>query len=292
MDTHPRSVRPRRSVAWILMAGVLSMSLWTVAGAQQLLAIGTLSLPNTTTTGVITFTGTPGQYVAITLQEGVNTDNNYISNLRITITAPDGSILSGPNVTMPPTPVWTSSCPGGCYGNSVTNLGPLKTYAQGTTYTVTVQATAMAGFGSGGGNIDYTIITPIVKTDPLVINGPAVPYYIGVQGQGMMIPVTLTAGREYSLTVSETNRNLPNLLGLILDANGHGVQGAGMFATCASPCTIHQVNQYSGSEASGIGVGTTGQYTLWLYQETQQSGLNAYGPLQGDFSIQITQIAP
>jgi hypothetical protein len=291
MDTHLRSIRRRRSVAWIFMAGVLWMSLWTVAGAQQLLAIGTLSLPNTTTPGVITFTGTPGQFVAITLQEGVNTDTNYISNLQITVTAPDGSILSGPGLMMPPNPVWTSSCPSACYGNSVTNLGPLPTYAQGTTYTVTVQATAIGGFGSGG-NIDYTIITPIVKTVPLVINGPAVPYYIGVQGQGMMIPVTLIAGREYALTISETNRNLPNLLALILDANNHGVQGAGMFATCASPCTIHRVNQYSGSESDGIGVGTTGQYTVWLYQETQQSGLNAYGPLQGDFSIQITQIAP
>jgi hypothetical protein len=146
------------------------------------------------------------------------------------------------------------------------------------------------GQSGTGGNIDYQEISAIVKTDPLVINGPAVDYYIAVQGQGMLIPVTLNAGHDYDLTITETNRNFPNLLGLIVNSSGEGVQGAGMFATCASPCTLHQVNQYSGSGDSGIGVGTTGQYTLWLYQETQQSGLNAYGPLQGDFTVQITDI--
>ena len=287
MDTRLRSIRRCGSVVWIFLAGMLSMSLWTVADAQTGTS-GTLSLPNINSTGVFTFTGTPGQYVAITLQEGQTTQNNYISNLTITITAPDGSILSGGQMA-PPNPVWTSTCPSGCYGNSVTSIGPLPTYTQGTTYTVTVQATAMGQSGTGG-NIDYQEISAIVKTDPLVINGPAVDYYIAVQGQGMLIPVTLNAGHDYDLTITETNRNLPNLLGLIVNSSGEGVQGAGVFATCASPCTLHQVNQYSGSEGDGIGVGTTGQYTLWLYQETQQSGLNAYGPLQGDFTVQITDI--
>jgi len=234
------------------MTGVLSMTPWAAAGAQVSGTSGTLTLTNIITPGVITLTGTPGQYFAIMLQEAANSDSNYISSLRITITAPDGTVLSGGRMS-PPTPTWTSTCPTACYGNSVTSLGPLATYPQGTTCTVTVQAAAMSPYGSGG-NIDYTIITPIVKTTPLAIGGPAVDYYIGAQGQG--------------------------------------VQGAGMYATCASPCTLRGVNQYSGAEADGIGVGITGQYTVWIYQETQQGGANAYGPLQGDFSIQIRPIAP
>jgi YD repeat-containing protein len=248
-----------------------------------------LSLSNPAARGVITFTGNPGDYIALTLQEGVQ-QSSSISNIKITLVAPDGSVLNGTDISGPPRqgPIWTATCPGICYGNSIVNLGPLPSYAAGTTFTAVIEQTA-----GNGGRLHYVISKPPVSpAGPLVVNAPAMQVYLAVAGMGTRIPVNLVAGRGYSLTISETSRNSPQIVGLLLDAQGRGVQGAGMTATCAPGCPLGALNQYSGSESDGIGVGTTGTYTLLLQQVTQTSGANAYGPLAGDIFVQIQQIAP
>ena len=262
-----------------LIPGALLMSFCAVAGAQSLPAVGTLSL-GSSQTGQVTFTGAPGEYVTVTLQEGIG--SNYISGIQATLTAPDGSTLNGTSVMDYQEPTYSFVCEDGpCFGNSIINLGPLPTYSQGTTYTVTIQT------AGGSGQLKYAITTPLVNSNPLVVNAAAVDEYIGIPGQGMFIPVTLTAGKDYIFTISEVDRNMPIIEADILDSNGNVVQGAGMVATCASPCTIGTLNAYSGSEGDGIGVGTTGQYTVHIYQLTQTSGANAYPPLDNDFYLQI-----
>jgi len=248
-----------------------------------------LDLSNPAARGVITFTGNPGEYIALTLQEGVQQSSN-ISNIKITLVAPDGSVLNGTPVSGPPPqgPIWTSTCPTFCYGNSIINLGPLPSYAAGTTFTAVIEQTA----GSGGRLHHIITRPPVSASGPLVVNAPAMQVYLAVAGMGTRIPVALVAGRGYSLTISETSRNTPQIAGLLLDSQGHGVQGAGMTATCAPGCPLGAVNQYSGSESAGIGVGISGTYTLLLQQVTQTSGANAYGPLAGDIFVQIQQIAP
>ena len=265
--------------AHALIPGALLMSLCAVASAQSLPVVGTLSL-GSAQTGQVTFTGTPGEYVTITLQEG--TGDSYISGIQATLTAPDGSTLNGTSVMDYQEPTYSFVCENGpCYGNSIINLGPLPTYSQGTTYTVTIQTSGSSG------NLNYTITTPLVNSNPLVVNAAAVDEYIGLPGQGMLIPVTLTAGRDYIFTISEVDRNMPIIEADILNSNGTVVQGAGMVASCAAPCTIGTLNAYSGSEGDGVGVGTTGQYTVHIYQLTQTSGANAYPPLDDDFYLQI-----
>lgn len=272
------------SVARSLLPGLLFLSLCAASNAQSLPETGRLSL-GSAQTGQLTFTGTPGQYVTLAIQEGREGNGSYISGIQITVTAPDGTVLNGTAVMDYQQPTYSFTCPGGCYGVSIVNLGPLPSYSIGSTYTVSVQTSG------NGGTLDYAVTTPLVKTTPLVVGGAAVDEYIGIAGQGMLIPVTLTAGRQYIFTISETSGNLPIIEADILNSSGQIVQGAGMQATCASPCTIGTYDDYSGSEGDGVGVGISGQYTVHIYQETQWGGANAYPPLAGDFYIQITQVS-
>ena len=53
-----------------------------------------LDLTNPVSRGVITFHGNPGDYIAVTLQERIQ-ENGHISNIKITLVAPDGSICDG-----------------------------------------------------------------------------------------------------------------------------------------------------------------------------------------------------
>ena len=103
----------------------------------------------------------------------------------------------------------------------------------------------------------------------------------------MLIPITLAAGQSYSLAVSEQSGNVPVVEGVILNPQGQAVQSAGLTATCASPCTVGEVDQYSGSASSGVAVGITQSYMLLIQQVTQTSGANAYGPLGGELTIQL-----
>jgi hypothetical protein len=254
---------------------------------------GTVTLADPNARGVVTFTGSPGKYVAFTIQENDLSGGQIhtITGIQVTIVAPDGSVVNGTSLMGPPpqNPAYSFTCPGGlggnCYGNTIINIGPLPTYAAGTTFTAVIQQT-----GGNGGTLSYTVSNPIVSTQTIVAGAPAQSYYLALAGQGMLIPISLTLGHGYSLTISESSRNIPLIYGLILNSSGQGVQGAGMTATCASPCTLGALNQYSGSESAGIGVGVGGSYTLLLQQATQTSGANAYGPLQGDLFIQLTQL--
>jgi len=248
-----------------------------------------LNLTNPAARGVITFHGNPGEYVALTLQERIQ-ESGQISNLKITLVAPDGSVLNGTAISGPPRqgPVWTAVCSNFCFGDSIINLGPLPAYAAGNTFTAVIEQT-----GGSGGSLYYTFTKAVpAAAGPLIVGAPAMSVLLASAGQAVLIPVNLIAGRGYSLTISEDHRNSPKIQGLILDSQGRAVQGAGMTATCAAPCTLGAVNQYSGSESSGIGVGTSGAYTLLIQQVTQTTGANAYGPLAGDIFVQIQQIAP
>ena len=260
------------------------------ATAHATSAFGTLDFTTSGQTQTITFDATPGQYVSLTIQErlqeqgvGIN-----VSGITITVIAPNGAVLNGTSIMQPPinSPTYNFACnipgqPWGCFGNSIVNLGPIPAYAQGTTFTAQVQAT-------GTGVLRYSVLNPIQSPDPLVVNGGELFKAINVAGQGILIPVNLTLGQHYSLTLTETNRNLPQIQGLVLDPNGNAVAGIFMQNQCASPCNIGSLNGYSGSSSSGFLTGMTGTHTILLQQTTQTSGLNNYGPLTGNLTLTIT----
>jgi hypothetical protein len=241
-------------------------------------------------TGVITFDGQPGQYVSLTIQERLQEQGQgiNISAITITVLAPDGSVLNGTTIMQPPVnaPTYNFACnipgqPWGCFGNSVVNLGPLPAYAQGTTFTALVQPT-------GTGVLRHSVLNPIQSPDALVVNGGSLFKAINVAGQGIMIPVNLTLGQHYSLTVTETNRNLPKIQGVVLDPNGNQIAGIFLQATCPAPCNVGSLNGYSGTSSSGFLAGMTGTHTILLQQTTQTSGPNSYGPLTGNLTLTIT----
>lgn len=252
-------------------------------------ASGTLTFNNSGDTQEITFTATPGQYVSLTVQERLQEQGQGInvSAIAITVYAPDGSVLNGTTLMQPPinAPTYNFACnipgqPWGCFGNSIVNLGPLPSYAQGTTFRAVVRAT-------GTGVLTYTAVNPVQSPDALVVDGGELYKLINVAGQGIIIPVHLTLGQSYSLTVTETNRNIPKIQGLVLDPNGNAVGGIYLEATCAAPCNVGSLNRYSGSSNSGVGTAVTGTHLILLQQVTQTSGDSSYGPLQGNITLEI-----
>jgi len=266
-----------------------------VAGDTQTIP-DELNLNNPVARGILTFTGAPGAYVALTLQEsGASTagipNGGLISGLQITIIAPDGSVVNGTPLMGPveagfkDEPSYSFNCSTGyCYGNSIINLGPMPTYSAGTTFTALIQQT-----GGGGGVLTYSITNPIVSTQTLAASSYTSSYYLANPGQGILIPITLTVGQPYNLVISEQNGNIPVVEAVVLNAQGQAVQGAQLIATCSATCLLGGAGQYSGSQGSGIGIGLTESYTLLLQQATQTIGANAYGPLAGEIEIQLIQ---
>jgi hypothetical protein len=262
----------------------------SIPAAYGTSAFGQLAFGTSAETREITFTATPGQYVSLTIQERLQEQGQgiNISGITITVLAPNGAVLNGTSIMQPPVnaPTYNFACnlpgqPWGCFGNSIVNLGPLPAYAAGTTFTARITAT-------GTGVLTYSVLNPYTSPEALVVNGPSMFRSINVEGQGVMIPVNLTLGQHYGLTVTETNRNIPKIQGLVLDPNGNAVAGIYLEATCEAPCNVGGLNRYSGWSSSGIGTAVTGTHTILLQQVTQTSGPSTYGPLSGDLTLQIT----
>lgn len=270
---------------------LLAASCWlSIPAAYATSAFGQLTFNTSGETRDITFTANPGEYVSLTIQERLQEQGQgiNISGIAITVYAPDGSVLNGTNIMQPPVnaPTYNFVCnipgqPWGCFGNSIVNLGPIPFYPQGTSFTARVQAT-------GTGVLRYSALNPVQSPDALVVNGGALFKAINVAGQGISIPVYLTRGQHYSLYVTETNRNIPKIQGLVLDPSGNAVGGIYMEASCPAPCNVGSLNGYSGSTDSGIGTAVTGWHTILIQQTTQLSGSNSYGPLTGNLALEMT----
>jgi YD repeat-containing protein len=253
---------------------------------------GIVNLSDANARAEITFTGTPGEYVAVAIMEGISDVNGFdttseISGIQTTVLAPDGSVLNGTALMGFQNPTSSFTCATGpCYGNSIINLGPLPSYAAGSTYTVIVQQT-----GGTGGYLNVTVSNAVANTTSVAVGGGETPLYFSEPGRPLLVPVTgIAVGHGYAVTLTETGGNMPVLDGLLLNSLGQQSGGFGLTATCASPCTIGAFDLYSGTESDGVGTGaggTTG--TLIIQQETQTSGANAYGPLSGvNVTVSIT----
>jgi len=248
-----------------------------------------LSLSNPAARGLITFTGSPGQFVTLTVQEGTpeTWGSNNIASFTVTVFAPDGTNLNQSTFMQPPVgaPTYTFACniPGsiaGCFGNTIINLRLLGTYSQGTTFTALVTQT-----GGSGGSLTYQVSNPF-PTNPLIVNGGSNTSFVQLPGQGWAVPITLVAGQRYALTVSETNSNVPSVYGVLYGPRGQLIAGPQMNAVCNSPCSF---NNYSGSESVvGIQPLSGDTYTLILNQIPQLRGANEYGPLTGAITFTIT----
>jgi hypothetical protein len=251
-----------------------------------------LLLTNPAARGLITFTGSPGQFVTLTVQEGTpqTWGSNNIASFAVTVFAPDGSILNTTPVMQPPVgaPTYTFACnvPGsiaGCFGDTIINLKSLPTYAAGTTFTALVTQT-----GGSGGSLTYQVTNPFA-TDPLIVNGASSTVFVRFPGQGWAVPITLVGGQRYSLTVSETNGNVPSVYGMLYGPRGQVLVGPQMNAVCNSPCSL---NNYSGTASWILAPLSSDTYTLILNQIPQLTGANEYGPLIGFITFQITSPAP
>jgi IPT/TIG domain-containing protein len=263
-----------------------------VAGSVSSDGTPMLLLTNPAARGLITFTGSPGQFVTLTVQEGTpeTWGSNNISSFAVTVFAPDGSILNLTPTMQPPVgaPTYTFACniPGsiaGCFGDTIINLKSLPTYAAGTTFTALVTQT-----GGSGGSLTYQLSTPFA-TDPLVVNGASNTIFARLPGQGWAVPITLVGGQRYNLTVSETNGNVPSVYGMLYGPRGQVIVGPQMNAVCSSPCSL---NNYSGTASWILAPLSSDTYTLILNQIPQLTGANEYGPLIGFITFQITSPAP
>jgi len=251
-----------------------------------------LILTNPAARGLITFSGSPGQFVTLSIQEGSpqTWGSNNISSFSVAVFAPDGSLLNLTPTMQPPVGAPTYSFGGcnlpgnsiaGCFGNTIINLKSLPTYAAGTTFTALVTQT-----GGSGGSLTYHVTNPFA-TSPLIVNGASSTIFggIGGPGQGWAVPITLVGGQRYTLTVSENNSNVPSVYGILYGPRGQVVIGPQMPATCNSPCNF---NNYSGTASWPLAPLSSDTYTLILNQIPQLSGANEYGPLTGFITFQIT----
>jgi hypothetical protein len=156
----------------------------------------------------------------------------------------------------------------------------LPSYSQGTTFTALIQQT-----GGSGGVFSYSITNPIVSSQTLTVSNSPTSYYLANPGQGILIPIALQANQNYELTISEQPGNFPALQASVIDGYG----GTTLVATCSSSCQLGAVAQYTGTSPSdSVSASAAGPYTLLIQQLTQISGPNAYGPLAGDFELQLT----
>lgn len=237
-----------------------------------------LNLPTQDEGDSFTFTGTPGQYVSVTMTAELPEQPSTITAAQIIILAPDGSLITNTTAT-------NFSCSlsiTGCYGNYVINLGPLATYTEGTTYTVLVTPT------QGRGNLSFDVDNPFPYPDGPTVNGTADTHGVAYPGQGGTMPLTLTAGQQYTLFLSETDGNLPVLQGTLFSPTGTTVATVNMTATCPASCGSFE---YSGGSTVFFTAPATGTYTLFVQQVTQTSGNSDYGSIDAGY-ITVQLISP
>ena len=276
-----------RMVRSALVLGVLSLAalgtanpVWAQSspGGPGYLTTVELHLPTQDQGDSFTFTGTPGQYVSVTMQASASEQPSTITAVQIIILAPDFSLVANTVTT-------NFSCnlsAVGCYGNAVINLGPLPTYSAGTTYTVLATPT------QGTGNLVFNVDNPFPYPAGPTVNGGPDTHLVLYPGQGGTMPIALTAGQQYTLFLSETGGNLPVLQGTLLSPTGTTVTTLNMTATCSASCNLFG---YSGGSTAFFTAPVTGTYTLLVQQETQTSGNSDYGPIDGD-SITVQIISP
>ena len=262
-----------------------SFSLKLVAASAFAAGTGgtsTMNLSDPNARGEVTFSGTPGEYLAVTIMEGISVVNgsdvtSEISGIQTTVIAPDGSVLNGTVVMGYQNPTSSFTCATGpCYGNSIINLGPLPSYAAGSTYTVIIQQT-----GGSGGYLNLVVAPAATNSTSLTVGPGGTSVYFPQSGGPLLVPITnLVIGTGYAVTITETGGNIPLLEGEVIDFQG-GIDGGVLLeATCSATCIGG--DQYSGSNSSGIGAIRTGPATLLLQQYTQTSGANNYGLLAGN----------
>jgi hypothetical protein len=165
----------------------------------------------------------------------------------------------------------------GCFGNTVINLGPVAASATGT-YTVFATSTA------GSGSVTFTVTSPVMSNG-LIVNGGTLSTGSFYAGQSVMMPVSLVAGQQYTLTISENNGSLPGDQGVVIDPSGKVIGNIAMAATC-TPCT--SPTNYTGGGYTVFTASTTGTHNILLQQVGQTSGPNDYGPLWNSVTWQIT----
>jgi len=276
-----------RMVRSALVLGVLSLAalgtaspVWaqTSPGSPGYLTTVEMNLPTQDQGDSFTFTGTPGQYVSVTMQATLTEQPSTITAVQIIILAPDFSLVTN---TVATNFVCNVSIEG-CFGNTVINLGPLPSYSAGTTYTVLATPT------QGTGNLVFNVDNPFPYPAGPTVNGGPDTHIVAYPGQGGTMPIALTAGQQYTLFLSETDGNLPILQGTLLSPTGTTVTTINMTATCPASCGLLE---YTGGSTVFFTAPVTGTYTLLVQQGTQTSGNNSYGPIDGD-SITVQIISP
>jgi hypothetical protein len=271
----------RRAFLYVLAASAALMSCAAVQ-AQNMpgyIIQKTVSLPGAGQGGQFTFNATPGEYVAITMQNQAT----QLSGMQIRVQDPNFNTVAVTTVAVPPVGglgAMECNAPGtiaGCFGNAVINLGPITAAAAGT-YTVFATSTA------GSGSVTFTVTSPVMSNG-LIVNGGTVSTSSFYPGQSVMMPVSLVAGQQYTLTISEKNGTLPGDQGVVIDPSGTVVGNIAMAATCA-PCT--SPTNYTGGGYTVFTATTTGTYNILLQEVGQTSGPNDYGPLWNSVTWQIT----
>lgn len=271
----------RRAVLYILAA---SAALTSSIAVQAQTAPGYITQVSLNMAGAgqgasFSFTGTAGEYIAITMQnQGSNVsgvqihvlDPNFNTIYNATAVAPANGTLGAMECNAPGTAA-------GCWGNTVINFGPIAATAIGT-YTVLATSTA------GSGALTFTVTSPVMSNG-LVVNGGSTSISSFYPGQSLMMPVSLVAGQQYTLTISESNGFLPSDQGVIIDPSGTVIGNIAMAATCANPCGLHQ---YTGGGYTIFTAGTTGTYNILLQEQTQTAGPNVYGPIWNSVTFAIT----
>jgi YD repeat-containing protein len=204
---------------------------------------------------VLSFAGTSGQYASIAL---VPTGGQAISGT-VTIFNPDGSVLkTGP---------YSGSCPAGCSGGAVFNLGPLA--ATGT-YTLVLQQSAFTS-----GSISATLSNPVTEA----LSGGAT---VSQPGQSMQETFSGSAGQYFSLGFYSTTGGIPGGTITILNPDGSKLTSQTFTANCnGSSCLNNGVVNFGPLPA-------TGSYSALV----QQSGTVGLGStFTGGLALSLTNPA-
>jgi hypothetical protein len=159
----------------------------------------------------------------------------------------------------------------------VANLGPIGASAAGS-YTVIVTPL------TGTGGVNFTVTSALISSG-LTVNGGAASRSTVYPGQSIIMPVSLVAGQNYTLTVSETNGFSPGNQGKVLHPNGNSIGTFFQVASCPNPCNL---GQYSGSGWVAFTAPVSGTYNFLLQQLTQTSGPNNYGPIWNTSTFTLT----
>jgi hypothetical protein len=273
----------RRAIAYFLMASVsLVSSLAVQAQSNQFGYIyqGTMSLSAVGAGSQFTFTATAGEYVSITMQN----QGSELSGIQIRVQDANSNTVFNSNIVAPPTGTLGemecntgNNTAAGCWGNAVINLGPISALSSGT---YTVSAFSTAGYGS----LTFSVSSPVTGT-ALVVNGASTSTTSSYPGQSIIKPVSLVAGTQYTLNISETNGYLPAEQGVVLDPSGTVIANIAMAATCPTTCGL---GQYTGGGYTTFTPVVTGTYNILLQEQTQMSGPNDYGPLWNTVTWLIT----